>query len=75
MTRFKISLITLTDIKNFVDAVSALEGNTTLENEQGTYRMNAKSFLGTFAAVEDWNDIWVVSDNPNIYSAISTFVI
>lgn len=75
MTRYKISLVTLSDIKAFVDAVSLLDGTTVLENGQGTYRLSAKSFLGAVAAVEDWNDIWVASDNPNIYSAISNFVI
>lgn len=73
--RYKVSLITSTDIKTFVDAVTPLGGTTTLEDSQGTYRISAKSFLGTVAAVEDWDDIWVVSDNPNIYGAISRFVV
>jgi len=73
--KYKVSLVTLTDIRTFVDAVTPLGGTTTLENGQGTYRISAKSFLGAVAAVEDWDDIWVVSDNPNIYSAIANFVV
>lgn len=74
-TKLKIRLETLTDIRKFVDAVTSTEGNSVLENEAGTYRINAKSFLGAAAAVEDWGDIWVCSDNANIYSAIKEFVI
>ena len=75
ITKFKISLVTLTDIKRFVDAVSGLSGTTVLVNENETYRINAKSFLGAVAAVEDWDDIWVVSDNSNLYGTISEFVV
>lgn len=74
-TRLKVSLITLNDMKTFVEAINTLEGTTVLENEQGTFRINAKSFLGIVAAVEDWNDVWVVSEDPRLYGTISKFVI
>lgn len=75
MHKFKIVLITLTDVKNFVEAVTQLSGTVNLEDEQGTYRVSAKSFMGAIAAIEDWNDVWVVSDNPNLYSTVAEFVV
>lgn len=74
-TRYKIQMITLTDIHNFINSVSKLEGNVVLENEQGTYRLSAKSFLGAMAAVEDWGDIWVSSEDTNLYNAVKDFVV
>ena len=61
-TRYKIQMITITDIHNFI-------------NEQGTYRLSAKSFLGAMAAVEDWGDIWVSSEDTNLYNAVKDFVV
>lgn len=75
MTRLKIDLVTLTDIRTFIDALSTIDGDAILENSDGTYRINAKSFLGAVAAVEDWGDIWLVSDSPNVYNVIKDFVI
>ena len=74
-TRLKISLITLTDIKRFVDAVSKLDGETMIENEVGTQRFTAKSFVGAVAAIENWGDIWVVGDDTRLYTAVKDFVI
>ena len=75
MMKYRISLITLDDIRKFVDIMTDFDYSATLENEQGTYRINARSFLGAVAAVEDWKDIWVVSDSPNLYTAVKDFVV
>lgn len=74
-TRLKIRLITLSDIKKFVEIVSSFDEKTELENSDGSYRVSAKSFIGAIAAIEDWDDIWVVSENPNLYSSIREFII
>ena len=74
-TRLKISLITLTDIKKFVDAVGNLEGETMIENELGTQRFTAKSFVGAVAAIENWGDVWVVGEDARLYTAVKDFVV
>jgi hypothetical protein len=68
----KINLVTLTDCKEFIEAVQNVTGNITLESGNG-FCVNAKSFLGAMAATE-WDDLWVNSDT-DIYRLIDKWII
>lgn len=54
--RQKIQLDTMSDIHNFVAAVSKVEGKVILEDDEGN-RVSAKSLLGALYTME-WNHIY-----------------
>ena len=54
--RQKIQLDTMSDIHNFVAAVSKVEHKVTLEDDEGN-RVSAKSLFGALYTME-WNDIY-----------------
>ena len=68
----KINLITLTDCKEFIEAIQNVPGNITLESDND-FRVNAKSFLGAMAATE-WDNLWVNSET-DIYRLINKWII
>jgi hypothetical protein len=73
--RVKIQLDTITDIGNFVVAVSHATGKNDKVYVTDGQRccINAKSFLGLVAA-RDFDELWCESDK-DIYSAIRQFEI
>jgi hypothetical protein len=73
--RVKIQLDTITDIGNFVVAVShATSKNDKVYVTDGDRCcINAKSFLGLVAA-RDFDELWCESDK-DIYSSIKTFTV
>ena len=68
----KIELVTLTDVRRFVDIVSSLEGDIRLIDGKG-YVINGKSILGAMAALE-WNSLYVMSEH-DIYNKIREFIV
>ena len=70
--RNKIRLETLSEIKEFVDIVTSVEGKVTLESSDG-FKVNAKSFLAAMCTVE-WTDLWCVSEE-DIYTEIKKYVL
>lgn len=69
--RVKIRLDTITDIGNFVYAVSNVRPNVYLTSGDGL-RVNGKSFLGV-AHAHEFNDLWCECEE-DIYSTIQAFV-
>ena len=71
--KVKIRLDTITDIGNFVVAVSHATSKTdkVYVTDSGRCCISAKSFLGLIAA-RDFDELWCESDK-DIYSAISHF--
>ena len=61
MQRYKIELITMGDIRDFVNEVSVLPGEIRLSNDQG-FCVNAKSILGAVATIE-WNRLYCYSEH------------
>lgn len=72
MHKYKIELVTITDIQNFVNVVSSLPGKITL-TDGSDFCVNAKSLLGAMATVE-WSELYCVSSEP-IYTSIQKFCI
>jgi len=72
MHRYKIELITTSDIVEFVKIATAEDGAVKLVDDTG-FCVNGKSLLGAMATVE-WNSLYCVSDN-DIYSKVSKFCV
>lgn len=72
MYKVKINLVTMTDIKKFVEIVTAIQVPVTLTDGAG-YSVNAKSMMGCVAALE-WDELYALSDS-DIYTKISEFAI
>ena len=70
MVKYKIELVTTSDIIEFVNAVTGVEGYVKLMDDEG-FCVNGKSLLGAMASVE-WNSLYCVSEN-DIYSRIKKF--
>ena len=73
--RVKIQLDTITDIGNFVVAVSHAVGKKDkvwVKDNEGSC-VNAKSFLG-LVATRDFDELWCESEK-DIYRAIEQFII
>ncbi len=73
--KVKIQLDTITDIGNFVVAVSRATGkyDKVYVTDGDRCCINAKSFLGLVAARE-FNELWCESEK-DIYSGIKDFII
>ena len=73
--KVKIRLDTITDIGNFVVAVSHATGedDQIYVTDGGRCCVNAKSFLG-LVATRDFSELWCESEK-DIYSAIAHFVV
>ena len=61
MHQYKIELVTMADITEFVRIVSELGGEIRLTDGTG-FCVNGKSLLGAVASVE-WNSLYCVSEN------------
>ena len=70
MHKYKIELVTTSDIVSFVNEVSKLEGSVKLIDDSG-FCINGKSLLGAMAAIE-WDTLYCVSDE-DIYSVIQKY--
>lgn len=70
MYKYKIELVTTTDIMDFVNIVSGEEGSVKLIDDTG-FCVNGKSILGAVATVE-WKSLYCVSEN-DIYGKIKKY--
>lgn len=57
--KYRIELVTIKDIKDFVEDVSKVKGEVLLVDGNGMC-VNAKSIIGVVAALE-WSSLYVVS--------------
>lgn len=72
MHKYRINLITMADVVEFVKLVSVEKGIVKLIDDTG-FCVSGKSFLGAVAAVE-WDTLYCVSEN-DIYSKIQKFCV
>ncbi len=70
--KYKIELITTSDILDFVKIVTAVDGTVKLTDDTG-FCVNGKSLLGAMATVE-WSSLYCVSD-VDIYSKIEKYCV
>lgn len=71
MYKHKINLITMTDVVQFVAAISNVDSSVKLVDDAG-FCVNGKSLIGAVASLE-WDNLYVLSEE-DIYSKISAFV-
>lgn len=72
MSKQKIELVTMNDIKEFVNIVAALPGEIKLVDGR-EFCVNGKSLLGVAASIE-WDELYCVSEN-DIYNKIKKFCV
>lgn len=70
--KHKIELVTMTDIAEFVQIVSAIDSSVKLVDDTG-FCVNGKSLLGAMLTTE-WNSLYCISDD-DIYSKIQKFCV
>lgn len=73
--RNQICLIKNSDIRNFVDICTLLDGKIEVYSPKSGYRVNAKSFLGVLLAATEWqDDVWVESEK-DYYQKLKNFIV
>lgn len=72
MTRVKVNLVTLSDIKEFVTIADTIQQEVCLEDDEG-HKVSAKSLLGCMYSVE-FKDTYVTSENPFLSTKFAKFV-
>lgn len=70
--RVKINLDTMTDINDFVKAVTNYGGNVYLTDKDRNFIVSANSMLGAIYSME-WGEVWCESDD-DIYHILSRFI-
>lgn len=61
--RYKIELVTTSDIAEFNRIAEQCRGNVAIvSGADGRHRLSARSFLGVHLAKLTWNDIYVETD-------------
>lgn len=71
MYQYKINLETMSDIKEFVKAVTPCKESVKV-TDNNEYTVNGKSVLGVIGSIE-WDSVYCVSDE-DIYSLIQKWV-
>lgn len=71
--RQRIRLDTMQDIQHFVDAVSQIQNNIVLTDDDG-HCVSAKSVLGVAYSKLEWREIFVVCDE-DISSSIVQWIV
>ena len=72
MHKYKIELVTTSDIVEFVNIATAEDGAIKLVDDSG-FCVSGKSLLGAMATVE-WSSLYCVSD-ADIYTKIQKFCV
>ena len=73
MYKNKIRLDTFSQVTEFVELVTDLDGEIILTDEDENFKVNARSMLGAMYALE-WKDLYVVSEH-DIAVKILKFII
>lgn len=71
--RYRIELITVSDIRRFVNVASKCEGKVML-SVSDTFLINAKSLLGVMLAKNmDWNNLVLITEK-DYYESFKPFI-
>lgn len=71
MYKYKIELVTASDARKFVEAVTPIQTPVKLTDGEG-FCVNGKSLLGASLAAIEWSTLYCVSDE-DIYTKIRKF--
>ena len=70
----RIELVTMSDVTEFVNAISQVEGEVYLEDKNRKFKVSAKSMLACLLSQAEWSEVWVVSET-DCYEIIKKWVI
>jgi hypothetical protein len=70
----RIELITLTDVKEFVDAAMSIDGDVYLVDNKRKYRVSAKSIIGVLLSQSEWASTYVESE-VDCYNTFSKWIV
>lgn len=73
MEKYKIELVTLTDVKTFTEIASSQSEDIQIHLTDGNYIINARSILGVMYALE-WNNLWLIASEP-VYDAFKNYIV
>lgn len=73
MYKYKIDLVTMNDIKEFIRAISTVNSDEVYVRSGSNLCTKAKSALGCHLAALEWKDLYCESD-VDIYSKISQWI-
>lgn len=71
--KVKVRLDTLSDIRNFVNAVSKVDNTKVHLTDGNNFMVSAKSILGAMYTME-WSEVYCTCEK-DIYSVIRAFVV
>lgn len=74
MHRYRISLETSEDVRNFVGIVTRINKNVHVVDGKNDLRVSGSSILGVMYAKMEWSKLYAVCDEP-IYEQIAQFVV
>lgn len=72
--KMRIDLVTMSDVTNFVNAVSQVDGEVYLIDKNRKFKVNAKSMLACLLSQAEWKETWVESE-VDCYEQIKKWVI
>jgi hypothetical protein len=75
MSKYRVEIVTQSDLIKFVSIAEALDDNVTLKilSKDGSFACNGKSLLGVRHAME-WDSMYIES-NVDLYTKFAKFII
>lgn len=74
MYKIKVIIDTKSDVIEFVNIANSIKENVYLED--GThFRANAKSLMGVMYGTVEFDNIYVISDDPSLSSKFRKFIV
>ena len=74
MSRFRINLVTQTDIREFVNITNSTAKNVWLE-DSNSLRVDGKSLLGVMYGTSDFESLYCVTDDETLQTKLLKFLI
>ena len=76
MVKWKIALDTVSNINNFVAITTKYEDDLFVENEDKTFRVNAKSLMGLLYTTEWGGDVYLTAEKEpaGLYQELNEFI-
>lgn len=74
MVRYKVQVDTLSKALDLIKKMASSETPIYLTNADRTKILGARSVISELAAM-DWDEVWVESENENLYSIIKDVVV
>lgn len=74
MVRYRVQVDTLHDVLDLIGKMASSETPIYLTNADRTKMLGARSVISELTAL-DWDEVWVESEDENLYVAIKDVVV